>query len=173
MANSKLYDFIRSHFIMTAPLIILFLMDFYADLCVSVILLFFLIFFFQIGKNQPEVDSEKVYKVISIDYKNIWRDKKLFNFLMSGMYRGSFNPQDVEQDFSLRLEEDSLVGRTFDRRWQVRWTGVNTFNLSAIVGRGNDLDAFNMSSIGCALLNKYLKTNSLNEDRKKVKDADL
>jgi hypothetical protein len=173
VANSKIYDFVRSQFIMIVPLFFFSIMDFYADLCLSVILIFLIIFFLQIGKNQPEVDSERVYKVVSMDYKNTWRDKKLFNFLMSGMYRGSFNPQDVEQDFSLRLDEDSLVGRTFDRRWQVRWTGVNTFNLSAITGPGNDINAFNMSSIGCALLNKYLKTNSLNEDRKKVNDADI
>jgi len=90
---------------------------------------------------------------------------------MSGMYRGSFNPQVVDQDFSLRLDKDSLVGRTYKSKISAM-SDEEFENLCAITGN-NGLNTFNLSSVGCALLNKLLRTTSLNEERVKVKDADL
>jgi len=169
--NSPLYEFVRKNLILLIPIIILYSLDFFPELCVLGFLFFLTVFFLERGKNQPEIDSERIYHVVSINYRNSWRDMKLFNFLMSGMYRGSFNPQVVEQDFSLRLDRDSIVGKSFDSN--IRKMSPETYkNLCLITGHSN-LNAFNLSSVGCALLNKLLSTTSLNERRVKVNDADL
>ncbi len=91
---------------------------------------------------------------------------------MAGMYRGSFNPGVVEQDFSLRLEPDSLLGSTFPLGRLSRLTGSSAKKVSALTG-DLDLSCANLSSVGCALMLQLLKKTSLDESKAKIPDKDL
>jgi len=148
--NKKLFNFVKQNIWALYLSIFCILINLYIEIAILIFTCLMLIML----ANVDGADPKKEYFVMSLWHRNTQKDEKLFNFLTSCMYSGTFNPSEVEQDFRLNLTNDSMVGKHFHPVSRVRHT-YNRELMHKCLG-GNSLDFANQSSVGCALLLGYL-----------------